>query len=33
MRVGGFETLLRNESERWDPRKTGAPSADHIPLD
>ena len=19
MRVGGFETLLRNESERWDP--------------
>jgi hypothetical protein len=27
MRVGGCKTLLRNESNRWDPQ--GAPSTDH----
>ena len=30
MRVFGCQTLMRNESDRWDPH--GAPSADHDPL-
>ena len=31
MRVGGCKTLLRNESNRWDPQ--GAPSTGHDPLE
>ena len=32
MRVFGCQTLMRNESERWEP-VLGAPSADHDPLE
>ena len=36
MRVFGCQTLMRNESDRWDSflfRKGDAPSADHDPLE
>jgi hypothetical protein len=33
MRVFGCQTLMRNESDRWEPPQKGAPSADHDPLE
>jgi hypothetical protein len=34
MRVFGWQTLMRNESDRWDPcLARGAPPADHDPLE